>query len=60
MKNRKGYLLLEGVVCLFVIVTISLSLYSFLYFVMNIKNQQKIKSNYMSKEKRCIIKLIEL
>ena len=32
MKNRKGYLLLEGVVCLFVIVTISLSVYSFLYF----------------------------
>lgn len=32
MKNRKGYLLLEGVISLFIIVTISLSLYYFLFF----------------------------
>ncbi len=32
MKIRKGYLLLEGVISMFIIITISLSLYSFLYF----------------------------
>ncbi len=32
MNNQKGYLLLEGVISLFIIVTISLSLYSFLFF----------------------------
>ena len=43
MKNRKGYLLLEGVVCLFVIVTISLSLYSFLYFCNEYKKSTEDK-----------------
>ena len=32
MKNRKGYLLLESIISLFIIATISLSLYSFLFF----------------------------
>ena len=32
MKNRKGYILLESIISLFIIITISLSLYSFLYF----------------------------
>ena len=32
MKIRKGYLLLESIISLFIIITISLSLYSFLFF----------------------------
>lgn len=32
MKTRKGYVLLESVISLFIMVTISLSLYSFLFF----------------------------
>ena len=32
MKNRKGYILLESIISLFIIITISTSLYSFLYF----------------------------
>ena len=32
MKTRKGYLLLESIISLFIIITISLSLYSFLFF----------------------------
>lgn len=38
MKNKKGYLLLECIVSLFIIVTISISLYSFIFFTNKYKN----------------------
>lgn len=55
MKNRKGYLLLESVISLFVIVTISLSLYSFLFF--SNKYKKSIEDNvelYQQGEEMCL------
>lgn len=62
MKNRKGYLLLESVISLFIIVTISLSLYSLLLF--SNKYQKSIQDNvelYEQGEEMCfqINKIIE-
>lgn len=54
MKNRKGYLLLESVVSLFIIVTISLSLYSFL--LLSNKYKKSIEDNvelYEQGEEMC-------
>ena len=62
MKIRKGYLLLESIISLFIIVTISLSLYSFLFF--SNKYKKTIEDNvelYEQGEEMCyqINKVIE-
>lgn len=62
MKNRKGYLLLESVISLFIIVTISLSLYSLLMY--SNKYKKSIEDNvelYEQGEEMCfqINKIIE-
>lgn len=54
MKNRKGYLLLESIISLFIIITISLSLYSFLFF--SNKYKKSIEDNielYEQGEEMC-------
>ena len=62
MKNKKGYLLLEGIISLFMMVTISISLYSFIFFTNKYKNS--IEDNielYEQGEEMCyqINKIIE-
>ena len=54
MKIRKGYLLLEGVISMFIIITISLSLYSFLYFCNKYKESIEDKTElYEQGEEMC-------
>lgn len=62
MKIRKGYLLLESIISLFIIITISFSLYSFLFF--SNKYKKTIEDNielYEQGEEMCyqISKTIE-
>lgn len=62
MKNRKGYLLLESVISLFIIVIISLSLYTFLFFSNKYKKSIEDKVElYEQGEEMCfqINKIIE-
>lgn len=54
MKSRKGYLLLESIISLFIIITICLSLYSFLFF--SNKYKKSIEDNielYEQGEEMC-------
>ena len=54
MKNRKGYILLESIISLFIIITISLSLYSFLYFTNEYKKSIEDKVElYEQGEEMC-------
>lgn len=54
MKNRKGYILLESIISLFIIITISTSLYSFLYFTSEYKKSIEDKVElYEQGEEMC-------
>ena len=54
MKNRKGYILLESIISLFIIITISTSLYSFLYFTNEYKKSIEDKVElYEQGEEMC-------
>ena len=54
MKNSKGYILLESIISLFIIITISTSLYSFLYFTNEYKKSIEDKVElYEQGEEMC-------
>ncbi len=52
MKNKKGYLLLESVVSLFIIVSLSLSIYSLLFYCTRYQNtiQDKVELQQQAQE----------